>query len=80
MKTESKNFFSDTDQKPISCLCSIYFLNEEAKCEFLQNCRFLKQGNLIYKTDNKKRDKTYDFQKFKRIKSFGGEILMIIYP
>ena len=26
---------------------------------------------LIYKTGNKKKDKTYDFQKFKTIRSFG---------
>ena len=29
---------------------------------------------LIYKTGNNKRDKTYDFQKFKTIRSFGKEI------
>ena len=26
---------------------------------------------LIYKTGNQKKDKTYDFQKFKTIRSFG---------
>ena len=28
----------------------------------------------IYKTGNKKKDKTYDFQKFKTIRYFGREI------
>ena len=28
---------------------------------------------MIYKTANKKKDKTYDFQKFKTIRSFGRE-------
>ena len=30
--------------------------------------------HLIYKTDNKKMDKTYDFQKFKTIRSLGREM------
>ena len=29
-----------------------------------------KRDDLIYKTDNKKKDRTYDFQKLKTIKSF----------
>ena len=32
------------------------------------------RDELIYKTGNDKRDKTYDFQKFKVIKSSGREI------
>ena len=32
------------------------------------------ENNLIYKSSNKKKDKTYDFQKFKTIRSFGREI------
>ena len=32
------------------------------------------RDDLIYKTGNKKKDKTYDFQKFKTIRSFGREI------
>ena len=31
----------------------------------------LDRNNLIYKTGNKKNDKTYNFQKFKTIRSFG---------
>ena len=34
----------------------------------------LKRDDLIYKTDNKKMNKIYDFQKFKTIRSFGKEI------
>ena len=39
----------------------------------------LNRGDLIYKTGNKRRDKTYDFQKFKTIQSFGREIVSIIF-
>ena len=35
----------------------------------------LDRNDLIYKIGNKKKDKTYDFQKFKVITSFGREIL-----
>ena len=34
----------------------------------------LKRDDLIYKTDNKKMNKIYDFQKFKTTRSFGKEI------
>ena len=34
----------------------------------------LDRNDLIYKTGNKKKDKTFDFQKFKTIRSFGREI------
>ena len=34
----------------------------------------LERNYLIYKTGNKKKDKTCDFQKFKTIRSFGREI------
>ena len=34
----------------------------------------LKRDDLIYKTDNKKMNQIYDFQKFKTIRSFGKEI------
>ena len=33
-----------------------------------------KRDDLIYKTDNKKKDRTYDFQKLKTIKSFERKI------
>ena len=39
----------------------------------------LNRGDLIYKTGNKRRDKTYDFQKFKTIQSFGRERISIIF-
>ena len=34
----------------------------------------LDRNDLIYETSNKKKDKTYDFQKFKTIRSFGRKI------
>ena len=34
----------------------------------------LKRNDLIYKTSNRKKDKTYNFQKFETIRSFGREI------
>ena len=34
----------------------------------------LDRNDLIYKIGNKKKDKAYDFQKFKTIRSFGREI------
>ena len=34
----------------------------------------INRDNLIQKTGNKKKDKTYDFQKFKAIRSFGREL------
>ena len=67
----------DTDKKSIACLFSKGFLKEEAtfklnKIPEIENK--LKRDDLIYKTDNKKEDKTYDFQKFKTIRSFGRKI------
>ena len=32
------------------------------------------RNDLIYKTSNSKKDKTYDFQKFQKIRSFGRKI------
>ena len=34
----------------------------------------LNRNDLIYKTSNSKKDKTYDFQKFQTITSFGRKI------
>ena len=53
------------------------FLNEEATYELnkiveMENKLYRK--NLIYKTGNNKKDKTYDFQKFKTIRYFGRKI------
>ena len=53
------------------------FLNEEATYELNKIVEMenkLNRDNLIYKTGNMKKDKTYDFQKFKTIISFGKEI------
>ena len=51
-------------------------LYEEATCELIKIIEIenkLNRGYLIYKTGNKKKDKTYDFQNFKAI-SLLGEI------
>ena len=53
------------------------FLNEEATHELNRNVEMenkLNKDNLIFKTGNKKKDNTYDFQKFQAIRSFGREI------
>ena len=39
----------------------------------------LNRDNLIYKTGNKKKDKKYDFQKFKRISLSEEKFITIIY-
>ena len=53
-------------------------LNEEVTYELkkieIEIENKLYTDNLIYKTGNKKKDKTDDFQKFKTIRSFEGEI------
>ena len=66
--------FSDTGQKSIASLFSKDFLNEEATYELNEIVEMenrLNRDNLIYETGNKKNSKTYDFQKFKTIRSFG---------
>ena len=66
--------FSDTGQKSIASLFSKDFLNEEVTYELNEIVEMenrLNRDNLIYKTGNKKKSKTYDFQKFKTIRSFG---------
>ena len=53
------------------------FLNEEDKYELNEIVEMenkLNRNYLIYKTGNKKKEKTYDFQKFTTIRSFGKEI------
>ena len=53
------------------------FLNEEFTDELIKIIKIEKEVNrdvLIYKTGNKEKDKTYHFQKFKTINSFGREI------
>ena len=60
----------DTDQKSMASQFSKDSLNEETTCELnkiveLENK--LDRNDLIYKTGNKKNDKTHDFQKFETI-------------
>ena len=77
MKTELKNEFLDRNQKSVAYLFSKYFLNEEATHELNRTVEMenkLNRNDLIYEASNKKKDKTYDFQNFKTIRFFGGEI------
>ena len=56
---------------------SKYFLNEEATHELKKTVEMknkLSRDHLIYKTGNNKKDKTYGFQKFQTIRSFGRAI------
>ena len=53
------------------------FLNVKATYELNKVVEIknkLHSDDLIYRTDNRKKDKTYDFQKFKTRRSFGREI------
>ena len=67
----------DKDKKSITFLFSEDLLNEEVTYKLnnvveIENT--LNKDDLSYKTGNKKKDKTYDFQKFKTITSLGREI------
>ena len=56
---------------------SKYFLTEQAKDELFKTIKIEKEvdrDDSTYKVGNKKYDKTYNFQKFKTIKSFGRYI------
>ena len=69
----------NTDQqlKSINDLFSKDFLTTEAKDEFEKIKKIERETNrddLIYKTGNKRKSKTCDFQKFKTMRSFGREI------
>ena len=64
----------DTDQRSIASLFSKDFLNEEATHELNKIVEMenkVNRDDLIYKTGNKKKNETYDFQKFKTIRSSG---------
>ena len=53
---------------------SKHFLNEEATYELNKIVEIENRVDFIYKSGNKKKDNTYDFQKFKTIRSFGRNI------
>ena len=68
-----EKMFLDIDQKSIASLFSKNGLNEEATYKLnkiLEMENKLNRDYLIYKTGNKKKDKTCNFQKFKTITSF----------
>ena len=76
LKSELKKVFRHWSK--INCFFILKdFLHKEATYElkkFLEIKNKLNRDNLIYKTGNKKNDKTFDFQKFETIRSFGREI------
>ena len=77
LENRVKKKFLGTDQKSIASLFSKDFLNEEATFELnkiVEMKNKLNRDDLIHKTGNKKKDKTYVFQKFKTIRSFEREI------
>ena len=60
--------FLETNKKPIASLFLKDVLSEEATYKFKKNVEIenkLNRDNLIYKTGNKKKDRTHGFQKFK---------------
>ena len=66
-RVEKKNL--NTDKKSIAPLFSKDFLNEEATYELNKTTVMEKKpdrNDLIYKSSNNKKDKTFDFQKFKQ--------------
>ena len=77
LKIESKSNSQTQIKKPIASLFAKSFLSTKAIYEFdkiKKTEQKIKRNYLIHKTGNKKRDKTYDFQKFKKIRSFGRKI------
>ena len=71
-----KNFFRHRS-KSVAPLFSKDFLYGEAICELSKIVEMenkFDRNNLIYKTGNNKKDKTFDFQNFKTIRSSRREI------
>ena len=69
--------FSDRYQNHSSLCFSKDFLNEEATYKLNRMVEMenkLDRNDLTYKTGNKRKNKTWDFGKFKTIRSFGREI------
>ena len=66
--SQSQKELLNTDQKSIASLFPKDYINGEASYDLSKIIEMenkLNRDNLIYKTGNKKKDKTYDFQKFK---------------
>ena len=75
--SQSQKELLNTDQKSIASLFPKDYINGEASYDLSKIIEMenkLNRDNLIYKTGNKKKDKTYDFQKFKTIRFFWREI------
>ena len=77
IENKVEKIFLDTDKKSIALLFSKDFLNEEATYKLnkiVEMKKKLNRDDLIYKPRNREKDKTYYFQQFKTIRSFGREI------
>ena len=76
MKVEPKNL--NGGQKFITSVFSKTFLAEEAIYELKKKTKEIGQtinrDDLTYKTGNKKKDKTYDFDRIKTMRYFGTKI------
>ena len=77
LENRVENFFLITFQKSMASLSSKNFLNKESTYEtnkIVEMENKLDRNGLIHNAGNKKKNKTYDFQKFKTIRSTGREI------
>ena len=66
---QSQKIFLDADQKSIASLFSKDFLNEEATYKLKQIVEMenkLDRNDFIYKTDNKKKNKTFDLRRLRQ--------------
>ena len=75
MKVQPKNL--NAGQKFITNVFSKTFLGEEAMYELKKTKEIgqtINRDDLTYKTGNKKKDKTYDFDRIKTMRCFGREI------
>ena len=79
-RVEKKNL--NTDKKPIASLFSKDYLNEEATYELNKITAIENKpdrNDLIYKSSNKKKDKTFDLQKFKQQGLLEEAFITMIY-
>ena len=79
-RVEKKNL--NTDKKSIASLFSKDYLNEEATYELNKTTAMEKKpdrNDLMYKSSNNKKDKTFDFQKSKQQGLLEETFITIIY-
>ena len=71
---ESENKSQTQIKNQLAIFFSKDLLSEEAiykSNKIIEMQQKISRDDLIYETDNKKKDKTYNFQKLKTIRSFG---------